>query len=699
MWLLSLLGKNYEQMKSQGFRLTPEDVYNVNRGCLKDAVIGLGNEGRPFRHFCTGEIVSDKGLFTTNHHCGFRMIQNHSSVNDDYLRDGFWAKNMDDELPNEGFTASILVKMEDVTDSILPHLTDKMTFAERNTMIDSLSEKIAANAIIGSDYQAQVADMFAKNQFFLFVYQVYKDIRFVGAPPQSLGKFGGDTDNWEWPRHTADFSMFRIYTDKDGKPAAYSKDNIPLKPKYHFPLSIRGLAEGDFAMVMGFPGTTERFLTSYGLEENMNVTNRLRYEIRTVKINVLRAEMAASQAVRIKYASKYATCSNYWKYSLQQNKALKNLNTIDVKREIESNYLAWAKNQSDPQYAKALNKLKNAYQGRNKAEIANSYISEGILSGTELPYFAYRQANNIADFLQETDAAKKADLKKVMLKAIDDFYKDFDLEVERKLIAQMFDYTYQNINKQYSPVVFETVLAKKFKGNTVKYADYIIKNTVFASKEKLLAAIDGGKFFKIIQKDAAFEVGYFTIKQIREIYKQTDNFDDEIAEGEHYFVKGILKMNSENLLYPDANSTLRLSYGNVKEYEPRDGVTYHFYTTLKGVIEKENPNSTEFIVPEKIKELYKNRDYGQYADKNGELPVCFITNNDITGGNSGSPVLDAAGNLIGLAFDGNSEAMSGDIDFEENLQRCISLDVRYMLFVIDKFANAKYLIDEMTLIK
>ncbi|MDR0830101.1 MAG: S46 family peptidase, partial [Prevotellaceae bacterium] len=516
---------------------------------------------------------------------------------------------------------------------------------------------------------------------------------------QSLGKFGGDTDNWEWPRHTADFSMFRIYTDKDGKPASYSADNIPLKPKYHFPISIKGLAEGDFAMIMGFPGTTERFLTSYGLEETMNITNRLTYEIRTVKINVLRKEMAASQEVRIKYASKYASCSNYWKYSLQQNKALKNLNTIEVKREIERNYLNWAKTQESTKYTEALSKIKNGYKGRAEAQVAIEYLSEGLLSGPELLYFAFRQSNNIAEFLEGKDVEKNAELRKKTMKAIDDFYKNFDIEVERKLLTEMIDYTYKNLDKNYYPEFFDNVLAKKFKGNASKYADYILKNSIFSSKDKLLAAIDGGKFRKTVVNDAAFAAGNSAMQMMRSIYNKTDKFDDDIADGEHYFVKGILKMNSEKFFAPDANSTIRLTYGNIKEYEPKDGVTYHFYTTLKGVIEKEDPNSTEFIVPEKIKTLYKNRDYGQYADKNGELPVCFITNNDITGGNSGSPVLDADGNLIGLAFDGNGEAMSGDIDFEENLQRCINLDVRYMLFIIDKVADAKHLIDEMTLVK
>jgi len=714
MWLLSLLGKNYEQMAQQGFRLTVEDVYNVNVSSLKDAVVGLGSEGNPFRHGCSGEIISDKGLFSTNHHCGFSKIQSHSSVKNDYLRDGFWAKNLSEELKNDDMTVSILVRMEDVTDSILAHLNEKMTFAERKTMIDSISKIITEKATQDTDYQAQVADMFASNQFFLFVYITYKDVRLVGAPPQSMGSFGGDTDNWEWPRHTADFSLFRIYTDKDGKPATYSQENIPFKPKHFFPVSIKGFEEGDFAMIMGFPGTTTRFLTSYGLQEKMEVTNKLIHEIRTVKINVLRKEMAENQEIRIKYATKYANCSNYWKYALQQNKTLKKLNTMQVKQEIEKEYLKWAEKQENIAYSNALPKIRNAYHNRRNIRAALLYINEGLLSGPEILSFAFDITDDMYDYNSEEDEAKKAELKKDLIKDIDLFFKNFDIEVERKLLVNMIDYTYKNIDRRYSPSFFYDILEKKFKGNTQKYVDYLLSNTIFTSKEKLVSLINNEKmladYLKIDEKDktlkkskfmqdAAFYAGGSANSKIKFLRKSISNDNDNIQEGMYYFVGGILKMNEDKLFTPDANSTIRLTYGNILSYEPRDAVTYRYYTTLKGVIEKEDPTSTEFIVPQKLKELYEKSDFGHYADKNGELPVCFISNNDITGGNSGSPVIDADGNLIGLAFDGNGEAMSGDIDFEKNLQRCINLDVRYMLFIIDKFANAKHLIDEMKVIK
>ncbi|MDR1345935.1 MAG: S46 family peptidase [Bacteroidales bacterium] len=700
MWLLSLLGKNYEQMKKQGFKLTPEDIYNVNQGCLKDAVVGLGHDGNPFRHFCTGELVSNEGLFTTNHHCGFSMIQSHSTVENDYLRDGFWAMSKEEELPNEGITATILVRMEDVTSRILSALNDNMSEKERNKIIDSLSKIITQEATRETIYNAQVADMFAKNQFFMLVYIIYKDVRLVGAPPSSMGKFGGDTDNWEWPRHTADFSMFRIYTDKNGNPAPYSKENIPLKPKHFFPVSAKGMQDGDFAMIMGFPGTTQRFLTSYGLDETMNITNQLRYDIRTVKINVLRKEMATDQKIRIQYASKYASCSNYWKYSLQQNKALKNLNTMAVKQEIERNYQQWANQQSNPKYKEALNNIKEGYEKRAKNRASILYLSEGILSGPEMLYFAFEQANNISDFFQLEDRDSITDMRAQLYKEWDEFYKDFDPEVERKLLANMLDYTYKNMNKDACPDFFISVLEKKFKGDAAKYADFLMSKSVFTSKEKLQEVLNNTKNWnKLLDKDPAFVAGLSAFKQYRELYLASRAYNEIIASGERYFVSGLLQMNKDKNFAPDANSTIRLTYGNVHEYEPKDGVTYHYYTTLAGVMQKEDPNSSEFYVPAKLKELYQKKDYGNYADANGDLPVCFITNNDITGGNSGSPVLDAQGNLIGLAFDGNSEAMSGDIDFEENMQRCINLDVRYMLFIIDKFAGAQNLIKEMKIVE
>ena len=698
MWLLSLIGKNYADMQKAGFKLTAEDIYSINQNCIKDAIVGLGNEGSPFWHFCTGEIISDQGLMSTNHHCGYGKLQEHSTVGHDYLRDGFWAYSKDQELPNPGLTASILVRMEDVTDQVKAALSDDMSESERARAIKEVSDRIAKKAVEGTIYDAQVKPMFNGNQFFLFVHVIYKDVRLVGAPPSSMGKFGGDTDNWSWPRHTCDFSMFRIYTGPDGNPAEYSDANIPLKPKHHLPVSNRELKDGDFAMVMGFPGTTDHFLTSYGLEETMNITNKLRYEIRTVKINILREEMAASQETKIKYASKYASCSNYWKYSNEQNKALKNLNTMGVKKDIERTYNAWAQGK-DPKYAEALPLIKKGYAARAPYMSAISYLSEGLLQGPELLLQGFRVGRTLEVYSDPKFADKKDMINESINTDAEEFYKDYNEATEKRLMAALMEYVYRNMEMQFMPQ-FLVDADKKYKGNFEKYVDDMFAKSVFANKEafsKFMQKPD----MKKLAKDPVYLAGkgaYEKYMEVRSmIPKETS---DGLQRGIRNFTDGILQINKNTkLMSPDANSTIRLTYGNVKAYEPRDAVAYSYYTTLKGVIEKEDPTNSEFIVPERLKNLYNAKDFGPYANSKGELVTCFVTNNDITGGNSGSPVMDAEGNLIGLAFDGNSEAMSGDIDFEENLQRCICLDSRYFLWVIDKYAGAKNLIDEMTIVK
>jgi hypothetical protein len=538
--------------------------------------------------------------------------------------------------------------------------------------------------------------MFNSNQFFLFVYVIYKDVRLVGAPPSSMGKFGGDTDNWMWPRQTADFSMFRIYTAPDGSPASFSKDNIPLKPKHFLPVSAKGIKEGDFAMIIGFPGTTERFITSYGLEETMNITNRLRYEIRDVKINILRKEMASSQKIRIQYASKYASCSNYWKYSFEQNKALKNLNTMDVKKQIEADYIKWANANTDPKYKEALQLIEKGYNNRKLYMEAQIYLAEAVLSGPELLLFAY-QCSGLIEVLEANDPVKIQNLTDRLKVRGEKFYKDYNPETDKKVMIALFEHAYKNMNRDFFPEFFLTI-EKKYKGDFAKYVEQLFTKSIFASEDRFNAFLQKPNL-KTLQSDMALIDGLSSRTEYVKLWTILEEGMLDLQKGERLFVDGILQMNKDKAIAPDANFTIRLTYGNVLKYDPRDAVTYHYYTTLKGVIEKEDPTSTEFIVPAKLKELYNKKDFGDYVNDKGELVACFITNNDITGGNSGSPVINGEGHLIGLAFDGNSEAMSGDIDFEENLQRCINLDVRYMLFIIDKYAGAKNLIDEMTIVR
>lgn len=702
MWLLSLLkNQNIAKMHQMGLKLTAQDIYSVNNSSVKDAIVGMGRDGRPFSHFCSGEVISDQGLFLTNHHCGFSAIQSHSTPAHDYLKDGFWAYSKEEELANPGITASILVRMEDVSDQIIPQLNEEMTDKQRYETINKLATEIEKKAEEGTDYKTNVKSMFNGNQYFLFVYIIYRDVRLVGAPPQSMGKFGGDTDNWIWPRHTADFSMFRIYTGPDGKPAPYSKDNIPLKPKHHLPISIKGAQQNDFAMIMGFPGGTDRFLTSYGLNETMKITNANRYKIRTVKLDNMRKEMEKSAKVRIQYASKYAGCANYWKYSNEQNKALKHLNTMGQKLAIEKQFTHWvnASDERKAKYSQALKMIEQSYKERKTEAFAITYLGEALLSGPELPDFAIFCTR----LQKELEKGKKADHEKIkemvegLKKQADKFYKDFDPKTEENLIANLFQLFAQNVDAENTPDVFVTI-AKKFKNDFNKYARTFMDKSVFASKGKFMAFLENPSP-KVLKKDMAFVAGNSILKTYRKVAQSYRKKSKDMSKGMRLFVAGLMEMNPNKTWAPDANSTLRLTYGKVGGYSPKDAVSYNFFTTLKGVMEKEDPSNFEFVVPAKLKDLYKSKDFGQYADAQGRLHTCFLTNHDITGGNSGSPVINANGELIGTAFDGNSEAMSGDIDFEENLQRCINLDVRYTLFIIDKFAGATNLIDEMTIVK
>lgn len=700
MWLLSLLKKNTAEMQEKGFKLTAEDIYKVNESCLKDAIVGLGSEGRPFRHFCTGEIISDQGLFLTNHHCGFGVIQSHSTPEHDYLSDGFWAYNKKEELTNPGITASILVRMEDVTKAVLKGVKDDMSEEDRYKTIEEAAIAIEKKAEEDTHLRANVKSMFNGNQYFVFIYEIYKDVRLVGAPPQSMGKFGGDTDNWMWPRHTADFSLFRIYTAPDGKPAAYAENNVPLKPKHHLPISVKGVEEGDFAMIMGFPGTTNRYLTSYGLEETMKITNKNRYDIRTVKLDIMMNDMLKDPKVRIQYASKHAGSANYWKYSNEQNKALKKLNTIGHKKEIEKDFLEWAnaKPKRAVKYGEALNMIKKVYADRKDAAYQASYIGEALARGAEAPGFAAKAGKLLKLLKAETQDAEAIEKNIAAMKASGKrFYKDYNAPTDQKLMAGLFAFYAGHITMENRPSIFETI-EKEYNNDFNKFAENVYANSVFATEAKFNKFLEAPEA-EALENDFLYRTGSSIQEAYYAAYKAASKGSEELNHGRRLFVDGLLQINKKKLMAPDANSTLRLTYGNVGGYEPRDGAYYYHYTTLKGVMEKEDPTSHEFQVPAKLKELYEAKDYGMYADKNGNLPACFLTNNDITGGNSGSPVINGNGELIGTAFDGNSEAMSGDIDFEENLQRCINLDIRYTLFIIDKFAGAKNIIDELTIVK
>nr|WP_319401243.1 S46 family peptidase [uncultured Carboxylicivirga sp.] len=692
MWLLPLLNKlNMDKMKELGLKLSAEDIYSINHSSLKDAVIIFGGG-------CTGELISDQGLILTNHHCGYGSIQALSSVEHNYLEDGFWAKSKEEELPAEGLKVTFMKYMEDVTERINAELTDDMSEADRRTKIKEVSEAITKEATEDNNYKAIVEDYFEGNQFFLIVYETFTDVRFVGAPPSSIGKFGHDTDNWMWPRHTGDFSMFRVYCGKDGKPAEYSKDNVPYQPKHHLPISLKGVEKDDFAMTIGFPGSTERYLTSWGIEERMNIINEARITPRGIKQDIWNEDMMASEKVRIQYASKFSRSSNYWKNSIGMNRGLEKLNVLEKKRALESEFSKWVASSSErkEKYGEVLSNLESAYTEQAPYMKANSYIMECLIRGTEIYSFALN-ARELQKALEnekqeEIDAALEH-----MKEAGKSFYKDYYPATDHKVLAALTKLYYNSIEARFHPAFFETI-TKKFKGNYEKYADVIFSKSIFASEENFNAFL-AKPSLKTLNKDLAFQAANDIIETYRSIYGQLRESSTTISKANRLFIAGLMEMHPNKVYYPDANFTMRLSYGTVGDYEPRDGVKYKYYTTIEGVMEKEDPNNYEFIVPAKLKDLWKAKDYGQYADKDGDLHVCFTTNNDITGGNSGSPVINANGELFGLAFDGNWEAMSGDIAFETELQKCINVDIRYVLFIIDKYAGATNLIDEMTLVK
>jgi len=696
MWILSLIHKNYEDMKKQGFKLTANDVYNINKASLKDAICGLSNERFPMGFFCSAEIVSGQGLLLTNHHCGYESIQNHSSVEHDYLSDGFWAFSKDHELSNDDMCASFLVRIDDVSDRVLKDVTEELSYDKRQTLINKAIKEIVKESKKDNSYNVEVKDMFAGNQYFLFVFETFKDVRLVGAPPSSIGKFGGDTDNWMWPRHTGDFSMFRVYCAPDGKPAKYSKDNIPYQPKEFLPVSIKGVDKGDFAMVMGFPGQTERYMTSFGVKEKIDILNPAAIKIRTKKLDLMKKDMDASNKVRIQYASKYAQTANYWKYFIGESKGLRKLNIIEQKQELEKQFTDWLNASPDRQklYGTVLSSIEKNYTENKEKSLGYQYVIEGLFQGGEIIAFPLQSMQLYrALSAEKPDAATIKTFTDNLREAGKNYFKDYNASTDKKIFAALLKIYYEDVPQVYQLEIFSTV-QKKYKGDFARYAEDVFKKSIFADETRFSAFLDNPSK-KALDNDMAFVVSQQALQQY---FALGNSASDEFENATRLFEKGIMEMQAGKLFYPDANSTIRLTYGTVGDYKPADAVQYHFYTTLSGIMEKEDSTNDEFVVPAKLKELYNKKDFGQYASPNNDLRICFTTNNDITGGNSGSAVINGNGELIGIAFDGNWEAMSGNIAFENTLQKCINVDIRYVLFIIDKYAGAHNLINEMKLV-
>ena len=691
MWVVSLIGKNYEQMQKLGLKLSADDIYNINQSSLKDAIIQFGRG-------CTGEIVSDKGLIFTNHHCGFGAIQKHSTIDHNYLKNGFWAKTYNDELANAGLTAKFLIRIEDVSSEILNGLDKSLTEEQRGIKIRELSKQIIAQRVKTKGYSGDVKAFFQGNQFLLFVYEIYSDVRLVGAPPSSIGKFGGDTDNWMWPRHTADFSVFRVYMSPDGKPAEYSKDNVPLKPKHHLPISIKGVKENDFAMILGYPGRTNRYKSSFGIKQDLEINNPAIIKIRTKKLAILKEDMQKSDAIKIKYASKYARTSNYWKYFIGQNKGLRRLHVIDKKQELEKEFNIWVNKDSERKkiYGGLVKNIETSYNKLEYFNLLKVYYREAAIRGSDGIGLSNRfiKLYKILDNDEINKDKLNSEIEKLK-KVVSEHFRNLNLETELKLTASLLQMYYDDIDIAYHPTIFDKV-RKKYKGDLNKFTADIYKKSIFRDKESLDKFLENPTS-KVLGNDQL----YVTMNSIYGSYNKFRTINKlaikNLEKQKRLYVKGITEMKKGNLLYPDANMSMRLTYGKIMDYIPRDAVRYDYFTTLSGVMQKEDPNSDEFIVPAKLKELYTKKDFGRYAE-NGKLHTCFVSNNDITGGNSGSPVINANGELIGIAFDGNWEAMSGDIAFEHELQRTISVDARYVLFIIDKFANSNHIINELDIV-
>jgi hypothetical protein len=695
MWIPMLIGKNYEQMKKQGFKLTAKDLYNANGSSLKDAIVHFGG-------FCTGEIVSDKGLIFTNHHCGYDAIASNSTAQNNILDNGFYAKNYGEEKPIAGLFVRFLQRMEDVTAKV-NEATKGLKGAEKDAKMTEAFNAIAKAATTGPTIEANVKDFYKSNQFILFVYERFDDIRLVGTPPQNIGKFGGDTDNWEWPRQTGDFSVFRVYSSTGNQPAKYNVQNVPYKPKKFLPISIKGVKNGDFAMIYGYPGRTDRYLTSYGVDLATEKVSPTIVKLRDIRLKSWKAEMDKDVSLRLKLSSEYAQIANYWKYFIGQTEQLKRLKVADAKRTEEKAFTQWAAQKTE--FAGLMEQYDQIYKGIDPISVQRTYINEGF-NASQWATNASGLGKGLINFTKSKyDAATYKQIQENMNNAVAAYQETYNETADKKIFAKILSSFYTDVPVKSQPKFFAEIAEKYWTGNPEttfeKYANFLWENSNFIKPEKLKAFIASNPSADAVSNDPGYQ---YALNIVPAEYIKTNfgtmvaDFEKKKAELDHLYLKAILEKNAGKMMYPDANSTMRLSYGNVQDYSPKDGIVYKTTTTIDGVMQKYIPGDSEFDLPANLIENYNKKNFGQYGN-DGTLTVGFITNNDITGGNSGSPVINGNGELIGLAFDGNWEAMSGDIAFDKKFKRTINVDIRYVLWCIDVLGGAKNIINELQIKK
>ncbi|MCX6333015.1 MAG: S46 family peptidase [Bacteroidia bacterium] len=697
MWIPILIEKyNIKLMQEKGFKLTAEDIYSVNKASMKDAVVMFGGG-------CTGELISPEGLLITNHHCGYGTIQRLSSIEHNYLADGYWAMSRDQEIPSPGSFVTILKRMEDVTDKMFKGVTDGMDNEARQQLLNTNSEEIRKNAIEGTNYTARVTPFYMGNQYFLMVYETFNDIRFVGAPPEAIGKFGGETDNWVWPRHTGDFSVWRVYASKDNKPAAYSSDNVPYKPLYHFPISLKGVHEGDFTMIFGYPGSTSEYAPSYYIDMVKNYINPKRIAIQTAKIEIMEAAMNTDPLIRLQYSAKKFGIANGWKKSIGENQGLERMKTIEKKQEYEKRLTEWisADEGRKAKFGDLLPSYEKLYAQLRDYSLVNSFTSDAFFSSGAEAVGCARNMMTLAGLYETVpDEARISVVKSELLVGAKGFFKNYNPETDKKLFVSIMKLYGENLDPEWQAPEYIKI-KNSCKGDFQVLADKLYPATIFADEAKFIAfvnAFNTGSVAKL-QKDPIYRLAKSVSNFISEnVRGGLNRISSEVQKLNPLYMTAQMEFEKDRIFYPDANSTLRVAYGSVKGYYSKDAIYFKHYTTLKGIIEKDNPEIFDYDVPDRLRQLYESRDYGRYT-QDGEVPVCFIANNHTTGGNSGSPVLNAEGNLIGINFDRAWEGVASDLAFNPDQSRNISLDIRYALFIIDKFAGAGYLLKEMTIVE